>query len=124
MAGLQQLSLRAPPADVDCPRFISSGQDTSLVLSLFPPRWEQQLHLWLYITDQLEVGQSTLWSRMGQVAKKTQACQGFLPAKAAATSFLLRWAGSASFATAGDRGEQMALLGPDSSQIAREVWAE
>ena len=27
-------------------------------------------------------------------------------------------------ATAGDRGEQMALLGPDSSQIAREVWAE
>lgn len=46
------------------------------------------------------------------------------PYKAATTSFLPRWAGSALLATAGDRGEQMALLGPDSSQIAREVWAE
>lgn len=42
----------------------------------------------------------------------------------AATSFLPRGAGSASLATAGDGGEQMALLGPDSNQIAREVWAE
>lgn len=90
-----------------------------------PPGQEQEPHLSLCITDGLEVRQSALWGRAGQVAKKTRACQRrFLPAKAAATSFLQRWAGSASLTTAGDGWEQMALLGPDSSQIAREVWVE
>lgn len=40
-----------------------------------PPGQEQEPHLSLCITDGLEVRQSALWGRAGQVAKKTRACQ-------------------------------------------------
>ena len=71
VARRQQLSPRAPPADVDCPRSIHPvGRYLLPCCAPLPKTGATPV-----VADQPEVGQSARWGGVGQVAKKTQACQ-------------------------------------------------